>query len=321
MLPAPLHPFEPKLAEHVPEGPDWITQIKWDGVRMLIYGTTEEVRLFNRKKNERTAQYPEFLELRQYCEADSVILDGEIIALEDGLPSFHQVMRRDGVRVQERVETAARTVPVVYMVFDLLYLNGHWVTGEPLERRQELLTRHIIPGPHLQLVPSVTEGAALFQAVSERGMEGVVSKQRTSTYAPGAKDGRWVKIKHDRDLIAAVGGMTLRGPTANALLLGLFDAKGRFLYIGHAGAGRLTGADWGEFTKRAAGYRQPRCPFANLPARSRDAIWLAPFFTVKLRYLEWTRHGTLRHPTIQAFVDVPAASCLWPLEETGGTTP
>ncbi|WP_187385755.1 ATP-dependent DNA ligase [Gorillibacterium timonense] len=311
MLPAPVAPFEPLLASAIPEGADWIAQIKWDGVRMLTYADEKEVRLFNRRQHERTEQYPEFAELAGYCRAKSVILDGEIIALENGLPSFHQVMRRDGVRSKERMQAAMRSVPVVYMIFDLLFLEGEWVTERPLSDRQQLLAQTVIPNERVQLVPSVRQGADLFHAVCERGMEGIVCKQLASRYGVGSKDGRWVKIKNDRDLVAVVGGMTLRGATANALLLGLYDSEGRFLYIGHAGTGKLTGADWAEFTAAALPLRQAGKPFANTPDRAKDAIWLKPVFTVKIRFLDWTRHGTLRHPSIQAFVAVPPHTCTW----------
>ncbi|MDB5052920.1 MAG: ligase [Bacilli bacterium] len=93
----PVIPFEPIRSNSIPEGSVWIHQIKWDGVRVLTYYDGFKCRLFNRKLNERTNQYPELLDVKSYCHSDSVILDGEIIALgSDGKPSFHEVMRRDG---------------------------------------------------------------------------------------------------------------------------------------------------------------------------------------------------------------------------------
>ncbi|WP_438434751.1 ATP-dependent DNA ligase [Gorillibacterium sp. sgz500922] len=312
-MPSPVLPFEPISSAAIPEGDRWIAQIKWDGVRMLLYGDQSEIRLVNRRLNERTAQYPEYRELKRLCRAKDVILDGEIIALEQGLPSFHQVMKRDGVRSADRVAPAMRAVPVVYMVFDLLYADGEWILDLPLSERQTRLAELVIPSETLQLVPSVAQGAALYRAIEERGMEGIVCKDLTSRYALGGKDGRWVKIKNDRDLIAVVGGMTLRGNTANALLLGLYREDGQLIYIGHAGTGKLTAADWAEFTAASHPLRQETRPFANRPERWKDAVWLKPVLTVKLKFREWTHHGTLRQPSIQAFVEADAAECTFEL--------
>jgi len=324
VLPAPVIPFEPISSQIIPAGPNWIAQIKWDGVRMLMYGDRNEIRLFNRRQNERTAQYPEYGALSDFCRAKSAVLDGEIIALENGLPSFHQVMKRDGVRLPERILPAMRAIPVVYMVFDILYADGEWVTERPLAERQRLLAELVIPGERIQLVPSVRQGGDLYRAIEERGMEGIVCKDLASPYGLGGKDGRWVKVKNDRDLIAVVGGMTLRGGTANALLLGLYDAAGRLVYIGHAGTGKLTAADWRQFTAAAGPFRQASRPFANIPERSKDAIWMKPILTVKIKFREWTHHGTLRQPSIQAFVSAPPEECTFKgnsISTSGGMPP
>src|SRR4051812_46226333 len=108
----PIIPMEPLSGELIPQGHEWISQVKWDGVRVLTYHDGHEVRLYNRKLHERTFHYPELTHIRSYCDADSVILDGEIIALgSDGNPSFHEVMRRDGIRRMEKVAQAKKVVP------------------------------------------------------------------------------------------------------------------------------------------------------------------------------------------------------------------
>lgn len=290
------------MASSLPDGEERIAQVKWDGVRMLTYYDGERVQLFNRKRNDRTAQYPELASIEAYCRAKSVILDGELIALADGRPSFHQIMRRDGLRRLGGLDAVRRAVPVTYMVFDILYCDGIWLTETPLRRRQELLTERLIPGEHIQPVASFLRPRELYRVVQEQGLEGIVVKDPDSTYAIGGKDARWQKVKNYQDLIATVGGVTLRAGTVNALLLGLYDDAGRFLYIGHAGTGKLTQEDWRLFTELADSLQSAKRPFANLPERSKDARWLAPVITVRIRYLEWTHHGTLRQPSIQAFL-------------------
>lgn len=305
---APVKPFEPVRTEQVPAGEGWIAQIKWDGVRMLTYRDGGQTRLINRRLNDRTRQYPELAEPAAWCTAETFVLDGEVIALGDGRPSFYRVMKRDNLRNEPAIRQAANRDPVTYMIFDLLYVNGEWLTGRPLRERQERLREIIRPQDHVQLVGNVADGEHLLAVMNQYGMEGIVCKDLSSTYVPGGKDGRWRKVKLFRDLVAAVGGVTLRAGTVNSLFLGLF-AEDRFLYIGHAGTGKLTQADWRALTERLMPLSVPRRPFANEPHRTDGAIWVKPELTVKVQFLEWTPQGTMRHPSIQAIADVPAAEC------------
>ncbi|MCL6460027.1 MAG: DNA ligase [Gorillibacterium sp.] len=306
----PLIPFEPLSTSIIPSGDSWIAQVKWDGVRMLTYYDGCEVLLFNRKLHERTAQYPELQDIKRYCRAENVILDGELVALENGLPAFHQIMKRDGLRRLSGLPTVMKSVPVTYMIFDILYYNGEWVIARTLSERQQLLKELILPREGVQIVQSFTQMEELNEVIKEQGMEGVVCKDLTSTYTIGGKDTRWQKVKNYQDLIATVGGVTLRGKTVNALLLGLYDQHGQFIYIGHAGTGKLSQEDWRLFTTAIAPMIMKDRPFINLPERSKDALWLKPVFTVKIQFIEWTHHLTLRQPSIQAFVTID------PLEST-----
>lgn len=307
----PVVPFEPVLADTIPDGQQWVTQVKWDGVRVLTYHDGNSVRLFNRKLNERTLQYPELTGIMRYSKASSVILDGEVIALDQGKPSFYQVMKRDGIRKEKNVEAARRQTPVIYMVFDILYFNGKWVTALPFNQRQNILHEIISPQEDVQVVENFDAGQRLLEAIKEQGMEGVVCKDRNSGYELNGKDERWRKIKNYRDLIAVVGGYTLRGDTANALLLGLYDEYQRFWYIGHAGTGRLNQAEWKHLTKVLRSLDMARRPFVNIPERHADAHWVQPELTVKIQYAEWTpRHG-LRQPSIQAVVEAEPLSCVF----------
>jgi bifunctional non-homologous end joining protein LigD len=318
----PIVPFEPVAANDIPAGPQWIAQIKWDGVRMLVYFDGAATKLVNRRLHERTMQYPELADARRYCRAKSAILDGEIVAFDAAKPSFREVMRRDGIRNAGAVPAAAREIPITYMVFDILYHDGEWVTGRSLEERQRLLECAVEPGDTVRLVRNEPDGAKLFDVMKRHGMEGIVVKDLGAAYAIGGKDGRWRKIKVRRDLTAVVGGVTYGGVThggvthggmnggrVNALLLGLYDRSGRLHYIGHAGSGRLTGRDWAEITAAAELLRAPDCPFAAKPPRSAGAVWLRPLLTAKVRYLEWTEGRTLRQPVIEAVGAGPAPDC------------
>jgi len=309
----PIEPFEPVSAETIPEDERWTAQIKWDGVRILTYYDGRECRLYNRKRRERTFHYPELAGIRGWCAASSVILDGEMIALgTDGKPSFHEIMRRDGIRRLERVKEAARLVPVTYMVFDIVYRDGRWLDRFSFRERQDILREVVREGDHVRIVPSHGDARALFEVVRRERMEGIVVKDVESGYAVGGKDGRWRKIKYYRDLNAVIGGVTLRGNVVNAVLLGVYDGTGRLRYIGRAGTGRLTREEWRRLTGRLLPLRERDMPFASRPERPGDALWVRPAVAVRVQYLEWTDAGTLRQPSIQAVVDVPPEACTFP---------
>ncbi|HVJ47787.1 DNA ligase [Desulfitobacterium sp.] len=306
----PILPFEPVRTEKFPVGENWVAQIKWDGVRILTYWDGSSVRLFNRKKNERTAQFPELTDIRTYCQASSVILDGEVIALEKGKPSFHRVMKRDGLRRLKNLEWARRHVPVEYMIFDILFYNGAWVISRTLEERQSLLQKIFQTTEKIHPVDNFPASTSLFQTIQTQEMEGIVCKDLHSAYVLGGKDQRWQKIKNYRDLQAVIGGVTLRGKVVNALLLGAYDEEGRLWYIGHAGSGKLTQAEWQELTRQLLPLMQESSPFINQPSRLQGAFWVEPQQTVKVKFLEWTEGGTLRQPSIQALIQVPPHECL-----------
>ncbi|WP_282937827.1 RNA ligase family protein [Paenibacillus sp. RC67] len=305
----PIIPFEPVSTDKLPEGEEWIAQVKWDGVRMLTYYDGTQARLINRRLNERTMQYPELQDVKAYCTAESVILDGEVVSLEGMKPSFHQVMKRDGLRSAQKVRTVQPHIPIVYMIFDVLFVNGEWVNGQSLRQRQQILEQIISPIPQVQLVPSYKEIGGLYEVVKQHQLEGIVCKDLNSAYAFRGKDRRWMKKKLFQDTIAVVGGVTYRAGTVNALLLGLYDEEGKLWYIGHAGAGKMTVQDWKTVTEKVDQLKLDNKPFINNPERSKEAVWIEPVLTVKVHFMEWTHNRTLRQPSIQSFVDVPPLEC------------
>jgi len=309
MMLSPVIPFEPILTDMLPAGKEWIAQIKWDGVRMLAYNDGVSTELVNRRGNRRTLQYPELIDVTSYCKTDSVILDGEIVALSNGRPSFHEVMRRDSLRKEHSILAAVNQIPVIYMVFDILFCNGVWTMNQPLSSRQLLLSELLLPHPHVQLVPSYTDPSQLLAAARTNGLEGILCKDINSTYVPGGKDRRWLKRKIIFDINAVVGGVTLRDGRMNALLLGLYSMEGKLHYIGHAGPGRLNAGDWRTVTEAARRLKADASPFINPPPKSAETWWIKPQLVFKVNFLEWNTSGTLRQPVIQAPVDIDSQDC------------
>lgn len=299
----PIVPFEPISSSEIIQNKDWIAQIKWDGVRVLTYFIEREVKLFNRKLNERTYNYPELTDIKSFCTADSVILDGEIIALGiDGRPSFHEVMRRDGIRKYDRVKQLQKQVPVTYMIFDVIYFNGKWINDLNLIERLNILSDIIIPNNFVQIVECYDNGQNLFDTMKKHQMEGIVIKNLNSAYVIGGKDDRWQKVKNYQDLIAVIGGVTMRDGVVNSLLLGLYNESQGLYYIGNAGTGRLTSMEWRELTEKVKPLLQNNSPFINKFDKINNILWIKPEISVKVKFISWTEGNTLRQPSIQGII-------------------
>ncbi|WP_336759377.1 ATP-dependent DNA ligase [Paenibacillus sp. USHLN196] len=307
----PLIPFEPISRDTLPTGPQWIAQVKWDGVRMLAYEDGQELRLVNRRLHERTAQYPELVTPRNLCSGSSYILDGEVIALDPdtGRPSFYHVLRRDRMSRPEGIAQAVHQIPVTYMVFDILFYEGNWVTDQPLADRQRLLHEVLNTAPHVQEVTNTLDAASLLTVMRQHQMEGIVCKDLTSSYGIQGKDQRWQKVKIMHDVYAMIGGVTYRSGIVNAVAIGVYDGPD-FVYIGHVGTGKLNSNTWRELTHQIEPLIRQDRPFHNIPERSAETTWVEPRIGVKVQYMELTHHRTLRHPSIQTFADVTREDCL-----------
>lgn len=307
----PIIPFEPLRTDHVEHGSDWIAQVKWDGVRMLVYHDQANTQIFNRHQHERTLQYPELTYVQSYTKSTSFIVDGEVIALEQGKPSFQTVMKRDMAKKEQKIAQLVSKLPILYMIFDILYLDGAWVTSLPLVERSRLLRENFNETATVKLVPSYPDPQQLWHAVQQQDLEGIVIKDLTSSYPIGGKDGRWLKLKKQHDLNAVVGGVAIRNGQVHSLLLGLHDQQGNLHYIGHAGTGKFPKDTWRTLTEWLPKLQQAENPFVNVVERTNTAVWIKPSLTVKVHFLEWTKGKTLRQPIIQSFVSVPPEQCVF----------
>ncbi len=305
----PLIPFEPITADSIPVEGDWVFQVKWDGVRILVYKTGSETEVINRHLNNRTLQYPELMDTASYANADSFVLDGEVIALVDGKPSFHQVMKRDRLRGEAVIEHMKDEIPIIYMVFDCLYVNGESMMDKPLYKRQELLRTIISETEHVRITENFAEGEGLFQAVKEQGLEGIICKDLEAGYLPGGKDDRWQKIKNYQDVIAVVCGYIKNGSRIRSLLLGLYGPDNQLYYIGKTGRGRYSERDWKTIQAYLEKGEQVNCPFANSVKDAKNCQWISPIYTVKIQFLEWSESKTLRQPVLDSFVERNPLDC------------
>ena len=194
------------LTDRTFDDPAWLFEPKWDGIRALAV-CDESTQLLSRRGNDVTVGYPELSNLHSRLVALDAIVDGEIVAFDDGKPSFQKLQRRMHVRNEQQLSTLVRTSPVVFMAFDLIYLDGASLIGEPLEVRRRLLEEIVVPDDKIQVSPATLgEGTVLYEAAVTQGLEGIVAKRIDSRYEPGKRSPAWLKIKTVLDLDAVVVG-------------------------------------------------------------------------------------------------------------------
>ncbi|HEY3368214.1 MAG TPA: non-homologous end-joining DNA ligase [Symbiobacteriaceae bacterium] len=312
-------PFEPMLLERAPRpfaDGRWLYQVKWDGVRNLALVEDGRVRHWSRRLRDRTALYPELAGgLAAALGPGRTVLDGEIVVLKDGKPSFGAVLERD-VAARPPDQRKLQALPAVFMVFDLLEHGGEELYRRPMEERLERLRSALAPADHWQVIASFPgdSGPDLFKATGEASMEGVVAKRLGSGYAPGTRSQDWLKIKHRRRMLAVICGYTVPVGRPGGLLLGAYRGD-RLRYIGRVGSG-ITGET---LALLKANLPTGPCPFHREPnLQDRFAgppgpvVWTRPVLTVQVEYSEWTEAEKLRDPVLVGFSTEPPESAQGP---------
>lgn len=289
----------------LPTGDEWLYEIKWDGMRLVVTVEDGRVRLTSANGKDATNSYPELTGLGDALGVDAV-LDGEVVAFDDdGRPDFGRLQQRMHVSNPRAAAERAAAVPAVLCLFDLLVLDGRDITGLPLTDRRQLLETLVDNGPHWQVPAAHDEGEALLAAADAAGLEGLVAKRRDSTYRPGSRTREWVKVKVRRRQEFVVGGWGAgeggRAGRIGGLLVGhhLEDRLGvdqPLRFAGRVGSG-LTDREIDALTELFVPIDD--CPFDPPPPamQRRDVTWVEPTVVVEVEYAEWTSDGRLRHPT------------------------
>lgn len=302
-LPDHIAPMLATLSKTLPRDADaYAYEVKWDGVRAIAYVEGGTVRLDGRRGNDITRRYPEVRGLGPALGATPAVLDGEIVAFEGERPSFERLQRRMHVEDARTIRKLVDEVPAVYVIFDLLWFDGHSMLELPYRDRRALLDRLDLHGPSWQTpVARETGGPELLAATREVGLEGVVAKRIDSLYEPGRRSRAWLKVKNQFRQEFVIGGWLpgkgARGATLGALLIGYHestkpDAPLRF--AGRVGTG-LTDAELRKLVDLLAARASDRCPFDPQP-RVKDATWVEPDLVAEVRFTEWTRAGIVRNP-------------------------
>jgi bifunctional non-homologous end joining protein LigD len=310
-MPERVEPMKATLAELPRDDEGWGYEIKWDGVRAIAYVPPGHLRLESRNLREITSQYPEVGAITRALGGRPAVLDGELVAFDDeGRPSFQRLQRRMHVAGDAEVRRRMRDVPVTYVLFDLLYLDGELLVERPYEERRELLESLALEGPSWQ-TPAYHrgDGAALLAASSEQGLEGIVAKRLASPYRPGKRSRDWLKVKNVRSQEVVVGGWIAgkgrREGELGALVVGYYD-DGELRYAGKVGTG-FGERDLRLLRERLEPLRVKRSPFEGRQP-PKDSIFVEPKLVAQVEFGEWTNAGTLRHASYEGLRDDKPAS-------------
>jgi bifunctional non-homologous end joining protein LigD len=331
--PAPAPEFVPPMLATPTDGafddPDWLFEVKWDGYRVEAVLRDGRVRAWTRNRVDAGTYFPDLAGPADWIVAREAVVDGEVVALDpEGRPDFSLLQDRTGLRGLEAAtgrrsrDAAAPTaderaaIPLAYMVFDLIHLDGSSLLEVPLEERKRLLRRVVRPHPLVHYASHVVgEGEAFMRAAAERGLEGIVAKRRASRYEPGRRSRDWLKIKLRREQELVVAGW-LPGQGSHADLGSLIvavNADGRLRHAGQVGSGisDVMRRHLLEAMQPLVRETSPLDPAPRLPG----ARWVEPRIVIRAEFAEWTTDGLLRQAAFKG-IDVSKEPAAVVREET-----
>ena len=306
-MPKDIQPMLATLSAKAFDSPDWLFELKMDGIRALVYKDGNKLEMRTRNARPLAERFPTLAAALQALPADSVVLDGEIVALdEEGHSHFELIQPRIHLSRSRDIAEADERIPVYYYAFDVLYLNGFDLMRFPLEERKAVLRKLITNNhgwcrynDHIE-----ARGADFFDAVSRRKLEGIVAKHRKSPYQQ-ARSRYWLKIKTQHTDHFVVGGFTPPEGSRKyfgALLLGLYNGQGELIHVGRAGGG-FDDKTLQEIWSQLQPLMIPKSPFKEIPAEIRKSTWVRPKLVCEVRFNEWTNARQLRAPVFQGFRD------------------
>jgi bifunctional non-homologous end joining protein LigD/DNA ligase-1 len=275
------------------DSPDYLFELKMDGIRCLAYLGNGVADLRNKENIALLHLYPELAALCNQINGN-VILDGELVIMAGGKPDFEKLQRRSLMSDAFKIRLAMDMDPVTYVAFDILYCNGRELYGTPLTERKRLLNEAVRENERLAVSRVIMEqGAALYRLAESMDLEGIVAKRTQSLYVPGKRTKDWVKIKfmQEEDFIAA--GYIPKEGSFLSLVLGRQGNDG-LVYEGHVTLGVAR-------EQVRIMDTSPRCPFLSVPPGNEGAVWFdhMPLCTVK--YMKLTSKGGMRQPVFKGF--------------------
>jgi bifunctional non-homologous end joining protein LigD len=287
-MPSIIKPMLATLVDDPFSDPDWIFETKWDGYRSVCFLKKGKARFVSRNQIEMTPQYPELANIGKYVNAKEAILDGEICALDpQGIPRFQMLQRKGG----------SKRPPILYFVFDLLYVDGYDLMGCTVVERKAKLAEIIEPSNVIQLSEHIDgEGKAFFREIEKFRLEGMMAKRASSRYIQ-RRSSDWLKIKTVMRQEVVIGGYTQPRGTRSyfgSLVCGLYS-DGQLHYVAHVGGGfneKLLASIY----KLMQPLKTSKSPFVNVPKTNEPVQWLKTKLVAEIKFSEWTADNRMRHP-------------------------
>jgi bifunctional non-homologous end joining protein LigD len=313
-MPERIKPMLARNGKLPPREEQFGFEVKWDGIRTVAFCDHGHIELQGRNLTDFTPRYPEVRQLARSVGSRRVVLDGEIVAFDDeGRPSFERLQARMHLASDSAVRRRMRDIPATYVIFDLLYLDGHSTIALSYEERRSLLERLELEGPAWR-TPTYHrgEGSALLEATRQHGIEGVVAKKLDCPYQPGARASHWIKVKNVLTQDVVIGGWTPgeggRSSSIGALTAGVMEDD-KLVYVGKVGTG-FTEQTLALLRRELEPLRRDTSPFSGRqPAKG--TIFVEPRLVAHVEFREWTKSGTLRAPSFKGLrADVSPQECV-----------
>ena len=262
----------------------YLYEIKFDGIRALIYVSREKINIRTRNNVDVTHLFPELDGIRNIVGRDFCIFDGEIVLFDKGKPSFSSLQKRLRIKSTERIKDASLDNPVQFVVFDIIYQNKD-LTNKTLVERKKILDKYK-DTDYFVKSKVYSDGKKLFASVKKMGLEGIVAKEKTSKYYVNKRSNVWIKLKNYQTDEFYIGGYVTNS-TSYSLLLG--EKKNNKLYY----VGKIKVSNNKDITKEVLAKKKTSNPFCNYEG---DGIFIEPNIKITINYLEKTKGNLLRHP-------------------------
>jgi bifunctional non-homologous end joining protein LigD len=289
-MPTAITPMLASLCEKPFDDPNWLFEIKWDGYRAVAFVESGDVRLVSRNHNDLTSRFSELRGLSKSVTAKNAILDGEVVVLDDeGRPSFSLMQQRTGMRAHGRQTTPRGDLPILYYVFDVIYLDGYDLRKVTLDERKRVLREIVTDSEMVRYSDHFAgSGNALFNVAKQKGLEGIIAKKANSCYEE-RRSREWQKIKITQTVDCVIGGYT--DPEGSrqyfgSLMLGLYNDKKQLIHVGNAGTG-FNHALLKEMSAVLKGIDSSSNPFTG-PTEPKKAHWVKPTRVAEVKFTEWT---------------------------------
>lgn len=299
MLPDTFKPMLATMSQPF-DSSEYTYEIKWDGYRCLMF-LTGKTRIQSRNLKDISHVFPELLNIHRKVKSSESLLDGEIIALRDNRPSFLELQKRAQLSNPQHIKAAVNSIPVVYIVFDLLYFNGRPIFSEPIETRRSLLMENFNGLDELIVADFVeNQGIAYFNTINELELEGVIAKQKGSLYFPGRRVKNWLKFKRKKFGNFIICGFTTnstRKGELRSLILGAYE-QNQLKPFGLVGTG-FTLSELDALRHELEKITSPVCPFTGAELKQKNVQWTNPVIVSQIEYLELTDDHSLRHPSFK----------------------